>query len=55
MTLIFRQQFQAVRERGIAKCRGRAIKQPAASDWRHQMFELQPLIEEEEVLRFLYA
>jgi hypothetical protein len=26
------------------------IEQPAASDWRRQMFELQPLIEEQEVL-----
>jgi hypothetical protein len=27
-----------------------AVEQPAAGDWRGQMFELQPLVEEQEVL-----
>ncbi|WP_422295751.1 hypothetical protein [Candidatus Binatus sp.] len=85
MTLIFRQQIQAVRGSGskgrcahksMERCAifetgtgfaGReAVRRPEAiscrsrcslrqddmvsRDWRHQMFELQPLIEDEEVL-----
>jgi len=49
MTLIFWQQIQALDGRGMAGP-GARQNQMLSRDWRRQIFELQGLVEDEEVL-----